>query len=140
MTHCTRATAIELKAAGFPQPSPQPGQWWWSGENSYMVCALNHNIEVVLSAVGRYSMAYRRASTFPKFGTFAPDLDYIAARLKPGFMFEIRDGLPSCSNCDEAEPVRTQANTFAEAAALMWLAQNDFENEPPARFSRSSFI
>jgi hypothetical protein len=53
--------------------------------------------------------------------TFAPTLDDITPLLPEGFALEIWDGKPSCTNRDDENPIRTTGETFAEAAAMMWL-------------------
>ena len=125
-------TAIALKEAGLPQPTPQPGQWWWRGETCYMVCALNHDIEVILSAIGRYSMAYRSLGKWSNFSTFAPNLEYITAHLPPGFILEMWDGRHSCKIETEETTIRTMTDSFAEAAALVYLSLK--QNAPGQTF------
>jgi hypothetical protein len=53
--------------------------------------------------------------------TFAPTIDDITPLLPAGFALEIWDGKPSCTNRDDENPLRTTGDTFAEAAAMMWL-------------------
>ena len=51
MTHITPQTAAALKAAGFPQPNPEIGQFWYLGNNLKWV--MSHNLDTP----GHFNMA-----------------------------------------------------------------------------------
>lgn len=46
-------------------------------------------------------------------------LEDVCSKLPPTFTLSIWGGRPSCSNGDDENPIRTQHNTFFEAALLM---------------------
>ncbi len=121
MNHISFQTAISLKEAGMPQPTPEPGQLWWVGhfigyEAEYWELALLDYKGVKNSAV------------------FAPTLEYIVPLLPIPelFNFEIWNNTPSCRFRDDENPRRTFGETFAEAAAKMYLELK--QNAPSQTF------
>ena len=100
----TYKLAHELKAAGFPQPEPKECQAWFFD-------------------TGVRSKQY---IDFPELSVrnllaFAPPLDDITPHLPTTFSLELWGGQPSCTTRDESTPIRTFGDTFAEAAARMYL-------------------
>jgi len=63
--------------------------------------------------------------------TFCPSLEYITAFLPPGFILEMWDGRHSCKIDDWQNLIRTQADSFSEAAALVWLELNKKQTPVP---------
>ena len=111
--------AKELKAAGFPQPEPSFGQSWYDKMGICMIGGqFDHKLLRVFTDIGEGEF-----EPFFILGclTFAPTLDDITPLLPQSFALEMWDGRPSCTNRDEAQQIRTFGETFAEAAAMMWL-------------------
>ena len=62
---------------------------------------------------------------------FCPSTEDIAAMLPPGFILEMWDGRHSCKIDNEDYIIRTQADSFSEAAALVWLELNKKQTPTP---------
>lgn len=120
MNHVNAKLSTELKKSGFPQPEPQPGQFWYNGPNPSICCAINHEVEVILHTIGSIEPSYKSIKTFLEFSIFAPAFEDIAPLL-PECVFEVWGEKPSCTNQNDEIPIRTFGATFAEAAAKMWL-------------------
>ena len=115
--------AHELKKAGFPQPEFKFGQIWMPD---------NPTEAVILAGgyFGRNGATYEfntwhhtfmeESSILLPHWAFAPTLEDIAPLL-PGCTFETWDHQASCKYQSEENPLRTFGDTFAEAAAKMWL-------------------
>jgi hypothetical protein len=127
MSTVTHATAKAMKDAGFPQEA-KVGQIWYSGEG-YLCCVLqtsnpkpyNHRLKPVLGD--------------PVFGiwqgsAFAPTLDDIFPYLPDETALEMWGSQHSCSSYYQDDHFRTFGESFAEAAAKMWLHLNTFEYYP----------
>jgi len=116
----TAKTAFALKAAGFPRPEVKEGQWWY--DVNFYDTLISHRLERgdTFETFTPGSCSTYDESSFEGW-TFAPTIDDITPLLPAGFALEIWDGKPSCTNRDDENPLRTTGDTFAEAAAMMWL-------------------
>ena len=117
--------AAALKQAGFPQPEPQPGQFWYNEiwQLHVMVRGTkNWRGESCMDAfiVGTDRERNCTKEILDSLYSFAPTLEDIAPLL-PECIFETWDGNPSCKYTNEDQPIRTFGATFAEAAAKMRL-------------------
>lgn len=122
MSNVSHQTAIALKNAGLPHPTPQPGMMFYLDNTLCMLCCTRHGgVEMELQAVGSSEKYYPGKEQLSIIGVFAPDLDYITAHLPPGFILEMWDGRHSCKIETEETTIRTMADSFAEAAALVYL-------------------
>lgn len=128
MRHCAHATSLRLKAAGLPQPDPKPGQMWYGkrtagfeaepGSLCILIGTETGNLEFV-SVDGTNNECNR-------FFVFAPSLEDITANFPPGeWSLDMWDGRHSCKFDNGETTIRTQADNFSEAAALVYLAQNE---------------
>ena len=119
MSNANYQTSLRLKNAGFPQPQPEAGQMWW------IVHFVGFNAEYWKLVLLEYGKGVSENAIL------APDAEYIAALLPEGCRLEIWEGRHSCK-CETLETVIvTQADNFAEAAALAWLALNETETPTP---------
>lgn len=126
MSNVTQQTAWNLKRAGMPQPEPEFGQIWYAPNTAEYT-----PIRRSPSMAGDVVYMARFGGTQTGFGmgletdfVFAPSLDYITAYLPEGFILEMWDRRHSCKIETEDTIIRTQADSFAEAAALAYLELN----------------
>lgn len=128
MTHTvSHAIAQALKAAGFPQPEPMAGQFWYKtifegGTQEYTtlcICLEYHNQIVMQAVVPRWD--YPGNSGPDKNATFAPTVEDIAPHLPKHFALEMWRNKPSCRDKPHVSQIITFGDNFAEAAAEMWL-------------------
>lgn len=110
MPTVTPATARLLADAGFPQPAPAPGQWWY---NKYedLIC-WGHTVD-------SWGEPYEDATTF------APTVGDILREL-PDYHIVFSDLYPPCGfTCfdkfDTAHNIIVTHDNEHEAAALAWL-------------------
>lgn len=130
MNHVTPATAIALKEAGFPQPSPMFGQIWYDlGAKQILIIA--HNV----GKSGRSGWSDGVSTglyenEFVPGGIFAPTAVELLESLPPKTLAGFNNGEWSVMPAG-TEIVFTHRN-LAEAAAMAWMAinkkQTDFEN------------
>jgi len=136
MRYVTQQTATRLRDAGFPQPTPEAGQAYYvtvfkggTVEHNALCICVNRPREFGRKNLLLHSVyPIHHAPTEFGFGahsTFAPTADEITAMLPDGWLIEKWGGLYSCSNRDDQSPIRTQADSIVEAAALMWIAINE---------------
>lgn len=124
MSHVTQQTAWALKHAGLPQPEPEFGQIWHTGqrETKIVICG-------PVDFQGDYPRVPDNHTDIyageKEDWAFAPDLDYIAQFLPEGFVIEMWDGRHSCKVDNADYIIRTQADNFAEAAALCYMSINE---------------
>jgi hypothetical protein len=86
-----------------------------------------------LQAVGSSEKYYHGKEQLSIIGVFAPSLEYITAHFPPGeWSLDIWDGRHSCKFENEETILRTQADNFAEAAALVYLSLK--QNAPGQTF------
>ena len=104
MSNVTQQTAWRLKQAGMPQPEPAENQVWYFDTG---VQSEQYNDFPIIAV--------------KKILAFAPDLDFITPYLPEGFILQMWDGRHSCKVETEDTTIRTQADSFAEAAALVYL-------------------
>ena len=119
--HVTFATAILLKDAGFPQPAPAPGQFWY---NKYedIIC-WGHTVD-------SWGEPYEDATTFAPTATdilrelhnhFATmpghSVNIELSPIDDGFQVDVFEDLPFGA----MEPVCEIHERPAEAAALAWI-------------------
>jgi len=122
MSAVSHQTAIELKESGLPQPTPQLGMMFYLDNTLCMLCCIRHGgVGMELQAIGSSEKYYPGKEQLSIIGIFAPTLDYITAHLPPGFILEMWDGRHSCKIETEETTIRTMADSFAEAAALVYL-------------------
>ena len=126
MSNVTFETATRLKDAGFPQPKPEPGQTWFYPIDGCMTIVETgqwHSLKLIRvfneSGCGEYE-----TGQIIEHGAFAPDVEDITALLPSVFTLEMREGRHSCKIDTWQNLVQTQADNFAEAAALAWIALN----------------
>ena len=81
-------------------------------------------IEMELRVVGCSDEHYPSKEQLSIVGVFAPDLDDIAQHLPEYYRLEMWDGRYSCKVETEYAIIRTCADSFAEAAALLYLELN----------------
>jgi len=130
MSNITYTTALALKNAGMPQPEPKAGQFWYKtifegGTSQHIaICILlDFGGQIVMQAIApRWD--YPGNSGFDKGSVYAPDLDYIAAMLPDGYRLEMWDGRHSCKFDNGETQIWTQADSFVEAAVLLYLELN----------------
>lgn len=115
----TYELAHQLKAAGFPQPKPSFGQSWYDKMGICLIGGqFDHKSLRLFTDIGEGEF---EPSFILGCLTFAPALDDITPHLPQSFALEMWDGRPSCTNRDDENPIRTFGETFAEAAAMMWM-------------------
>ena len=114
MSHVTFETAARLKEAGFPQPKPSFGQFWWFAHPETMWT------RIVIVGTADFSLVEDKM----RHCSISPALEDITALLPSVFTLEMREGRHSCNIDTWQNLVQTQADNFAEAAALAWLALN----------------
>ncbi len=131
-------TELALKESGLPQPEPEPGQFWHktifkggTAEHTALCVLLKFGSQIVMQAI-QPTWNYPGNSGFDEDAVFAPDLDYITAHLPPGFILEMWDGRHSCKIETEETTIRTMTDSFAEAAALVYLSLK--QNAPGQTF------
>jgi len=133
MTHCTYQTAIALKEAGMSQPTPKAWQLVWAYEDLCVVSMVYQDGEIDLIRPMMRDIRFTQ-DQFIRLATLAPDLEYIAALLPPGFILEMWDGRHSCKIETDETTIRTMADSFTEAAALVYLSLK--QNAPTSDFSK----
>ena len=121
MSYVTFETALRLKEAGFPQQEPTFGQIRYeSGEKIVIISSPDKD--------GGFAQVYPDCHTifdeWSQGSIFAPDVEDITALLPSVFTLEMREGRHSCEIDTWQNLIQTQADNFAEAAALAWLALN----------------
>lgn len=131
MNHIKFETATRLKEAGFPQPEPKAGQFWYikvyeggtAGHCALCICVLDsrRNLNLV-----NFNPVQDAPTYLPLYNdrVFTPALEDITALLPSVFTLEMRDGRHSCKIDTDQNLIQTQADNFAEAAALAWLSLN----------------
>lgn len=123
MSHTTYATAWALKHAKMPQPEPEFGQIWYTGQRESKIVIVGPvDFEGDYPHVPDHHVAIYSGEK--EDWAFAPDAEYITALLPPGWALGMWDGKPSCTNSNDEFPIRVWGDTFAEAAAGMWLEVN----------------
>ena len=130
MSNTTYATSCALKHLGFPQPKPEAGQLWYkkifeggTAQHIAHCILLSFGGQIVMQAITpRWD--YPGNSGFDKNAVFCPPLDYITQLLPEGFILEMWGGRHNCKIDTWQDLIQTQADSFAEAAALAWLALN----------------
>lgn len=124
MNHVNAKLATELKKAGFPQPAPQPGQFWYNDRDEMHIVLSKghgwHGKPVINTLIKSGSIEDIIEEVFLETYSVAPTLEDIAPLL-PECLFETWDGSPSCKYLNDEQPIRAFGTTFAEAAAKMWL-------------------
>lgn len=125
MSNVTQQTATRLKQAGLPQPTPQTGQFWWTSFDG--ISYINKTIESrnKLQFCGEYVEQIYKDLFAQEHFIFAPSIDYITSFLPEGFILQMWDGRHSCKVETEETTVRTQAESFVEAAALAYLSLHE---------------
>lgn len=121
-------TAKRLKEAGFPQPEPKEGQFWYG-----LIQRQDEPIYIFLdrgSFHDRYGN-YHKKEAFEKFGTYAPTATDILRELGSDYsiccfgaykiQWEIERHMPELFNI---LPFTWIHENPAEAAALAWLDKN----------------
>jgi hypothetical protein len=139
MSHCTHQTSLALKEAGLPKPylSVGKGQCWYLPKlgsfpgGEYPPYIINYVLgeKVFFSSIGgmvdekKHVGHMLPAHKFLANAVFAPSLEYIVPLLPIPqlFHFEIWNNTPSCRFRDDENPRRTFGETFAEAAAKMYM-------------------
>jgi len=130
MSHLSHATCLRLKELGFPQPRPASGQIWYDTYQN--LCVLHNYIQGSdIFEVFIFGTTSVYDTTSFNGWTFCPSLEYITAFLPPGFILEMWDGRHSCKIDDWQNLIRTQADSFSEAAALVWLELNKKQTPVP---------
>ena len=126
MSATSYETSLRLKRAGMPQPTPLPGQMWY-GKSKAGFDGVSGSLCVLIgSETGNleFKPVDGRANDNNRFFVFAPTTDYITAHLPEGWHLEMWDGRHSCKFDNGETVIRTQADSFSEAAALLWLELN----------------
>jgi len=77
-------TALELKEAGFEQPKPEAGQFWYLGSQLCMVCLIDLGVRVELQGVGESEKYYPGIQQLQAIGLFAPTALEIIAEMPFG--------------------------------------------------------
>ncbi len=125
MSHVSYQTALALKEYGLPQPLPQPSQFWYGKRNAGFDAEPGSLCVLIGTETGNLEFVSvdGMKNDNNKFFVFAPTLEYITALLPIPelFHFEIWNNKPSCRFLDDENPRRTFGETFAEAAAKMYL-------------------
>lgn len=133
--HVSAETALKLKEAGFPQPTPEFLQVWYSDESPYMerIVMFNNALESRVVFLGADSIEYRYIDQLYAFAPTATDIlrelgsDYFFSAIGPN-LFEVDKIDPyTVGN----EPCRHE--NPAEAAAKMWLAKKTQTMVNPAQ-------
>ena len=129
MSNCSYETALRLKRAGLPQPKPKVGQVWYGVSRPEIPSLLTwenliNRFESITLDDGEPGEQIR-VENVPLVAVFAPDLDYITAHLPEGWHFDMWDGRHSCKFDNVETTIRTQADGFAEAAALVYISLNE---------------
>ena len=131
MSHVSYQTAIALKEAGMSQPTPKAWQLVWAYEDLCVVSMVYQDGEIDLIRPMMRDIRFTQ-DQFIRLATLAPDLEYITTHLPPGFILEMWDGRHSCKIETDETTIRTQADNFAEAAALVYLSLK--QNAPGQTF------
>lgn len=132
MSTVSYQTALALKNTGLPQPMPATGQFWYypvNGKTTLVQVGGWHNPKLIRFFTEHGLGEYEPFAILFN-GIFAPDLEYIAALLPPGWLLEMWDGRHSCRFDNDETQIRTQADNFAHAAALLWLELNKTTSAP----------
>ena len=122
MSNVSYQTVIALKEAGLSQPTPQPGQFWYGPKRGPLWLVLTDKHGPLFTQLGTTDHINEYFDAMVGF-VFAPTLEYIVPLLPIPelFHFEIWNNTPSCRFRDDENPRRTFGETFAEAAAKMYL-------------------
>ena len=120
MSNVSYETAWKLKLGGHPQAEPAFGQIWYTGQRDTKIVICGPiDFEGDYPHVPDHHTAIYSGEK--EDWAFAPDLDFITAYLPEGFILEMWDGRHSCKIETEETTIRTMAENFAEAAALVFL-------------------
>lgn len=115
----TFETAVRLKEAGFPQPTPEAGQWWYNPNGILFVVYLAHET-VELHEMGRRNTS---VGHYWEDWTFAPTATDILRETPEYFLWKYKTkdmwGLSLSVWYDYV-----QKSNPAEAAAEAWLKLN----------------
>jgi len=130
MTHLPHATCLRLKELGFPQPQPASGQFWYGPKGGLLWLVLTDKHGPIFTQLGTTDHVNEYFDAMVGF-VFCPSLEDITAQLPHGFILEMWDGRHSCKIDDWQNLIRTQADGFSEAAALVWLALNEKQTLAP---------
>lgn len=122
MSVVTNQTALALKEAGMPQPTPNVWQLVYAYEDLCAVSMVYQDGDIELIRPMMRDIRFTQ-DQFIRLATFAPTLEYIVPLLPIPelFHFEIWNNAPSCRFRNDENPRRTFGETFAEAAAKMYL-------------------
>lgn len=129
MSNVSHQTALALKESGFPQPDFSFDQVWHNEVGRVrLVSVSGRRLSWGITDNQKFVSVYEDAAI-----VFAPTLEYIAPILPIPelFHFEIWNGQPSCRLRDDENPRRTFGETFADAAAKMYLELK--QNESPGQ-------
>ena len=92
MSHVTAQTALQLKAAGFPQPKPAVGQVWYLGNNLKWV--MSHDLDrpghFNMSTIGSQFSASFAPGQQLEYMAFAPAAEDILQQM-PGVSIQYDD-------------------------------------------------
>lgn len=136
MSICAFETSVRLKEAGLPQPQPKVWQLVWAYEDLCVVSMVFQDGKIELIRPMMRDIEFTQ-DQFNRLATFAPSLEDITALLPEGdWHLEMWGGRHSCRLDTWQNLIRTQADNFTEAAALLWLELN--KNAPPSDFSKGS--
>jgi len=117
-----KETAAALKSAGFPQPAPEEGQWWYDTYgNETLVSEIERPLDQDIIELFIPGSPYPYEATDLAGFTYAPTVNDIMALLPETCVLEKCGGGPSCKNNDEEFPVLEYGDTYVEAAAQVWL-------------------
>ncbi len=136
-------TGRKLAAAGFPQPSPAPGQWWTDGESLVFIFQAwideGHNYFVVAQTVAGCrpiiddyfdARDFRGLVYLPTVGDILNDLGGKYFLCAEDYGFDILIEIDARINEGEkfvTYSIKTEFSTNdnpAEAAALAWISSN----------------
>lgn len=122
---CTPATAARLKAAGFPQPDPAPGQFWYIEGALYMVrtsVPAGRYKDFMLSRLNSGYDAFVKEERFSGL-VFAPGVADLLREL-PGYdigYYTAVEGKPVFIAFDDNGEKAAEGKSPAEVLAAAWL-------------------
>lgn len=115
-------TAYKLKAAGFPQPAPEVGQFWYLGEHiQFIPCAETGTGRPIVMTLGAHFFKTLTDTQFIQHCAYCPTPGDIIAQLPEDF--EVRYGVP----LERSHPdfAKTHDQALAETLAKEWLNENE---------------
>lgn len=121
MQHVSHQTAIALRDAGFPQPEPAPGQYWYDLSGEIIQVLECHTDDIMILSKGNREI-WISPSAFRRRFVFAPTAPDILRELGLGYGLYVSES-GNTFVCRELSTIWTDENP-AEACAKAWLAKH----------------